>query len=383
MNQMDRREQQHSETPAQHPEASAWGKLKVYMGAAVGVGKTYRMLEEAHLLRREGHDVVLGFVETHGRAATAELIGDLEVVPLREIPYRGVVLKEMDLEAILSRKPEFVIVDELPHTNVAGSRNSKRYHDVQELLAARINVITALNIQHVESLIPIVKRLTGVSVHESIPDGFLALADEVVDVDVSTEELRERLREGKIYPIQQVNLALRKFFRPSNIAVLRELTLREVAREIGRRREEHAACAPDGVQAAGERLLVCLPSDPNVAEGLLCKAWREASSHGALWYALHVETPQESLQKISTRDFRALLDNVNLATDLQAEIVWLNSSDVVRAIIDFAHEKKISKIILNRSHASFWAGLHHHSAAERLFHEARDFDVEFVRDESQ
>ena len=379
---MDRQEPQPAEMLAELSEASARGTLKVYMGAAVGVGKTYRMLEEAHLLSREGHDVVLGFVETHGRAATAALLGDLEAVPLREIRYRGVGLKEMDLEAILLRKPEFVIVDELAHSNAPGSRNAKRYQDVQALLAARINVITALNIQHVESLTPIVKRLTGVSVRESVPDGFLSLADEVVDVDVSIEDLRERLREGKIYPIQQVNLALRNFFRPSNLAALRELTLREVAREIGRRYEEQGACAPDGVQAAGERLLVCLPSDPNVAEGLLCKAWREASSHGAPWYALHVETPQESLRKISTRDFRALLDNVNLATDLQAEIIWLQSSDVVRAIIDFAHEKKITRIILNRSHASFWGGLHHHSAAEKLFHEARDFDVEFVRDEA-
>jgi two-component system, OmpR family, sensor histidine kinase KdpD len=378
---MDRREQQHSETSAEFPGASVRGTLKVYIGAAVGVGKTYRMLEEAHQLCCEGQDVVLGFVETHGRAATAALIGGLEMVPLRQIPYRGVVLKEMDLEAILSRKPAFVIVDELAHTNAPGSRNPKRYQDVQELLAVRINVITALNIQHVESLTPIVKRLTGVSVHESVPDAFLAHADEVVDVDVSIEELRERLREGKIYPIQQVNLALRNFFRPSNLAALRQLTLREVAREIGRRREEHGACTPDGVQALGERLLVCLPSEPRAAEGLLCKGWREASNHGEVWYAVHVETPQESLQKIATKDFRALLDNVNLATDLQAEIVWLKSSDVVRAIIDFAHEKKISKIILKRSHASFWGGLHHHSTAERLFHQARDFDVEFVQDE--
>jgi two-component system, OmpR family, sensor histidine kinase KdpD len=380
---MDRQEPQTADALAELPEASVRGTLKVYMGATVGVGKTYRMLEEAHLLRRDGHDVVLGFVETHGRAATAALIGDLEAVPLREIPYRGVVLKEMDLEAILSRKPEFVIVDELAHTNVPGSRNAKRYRDVQELLAARINVITALNIQHVESLTPIVKHLTGVRIHESVPDAFLAHADEVVDVDVSIEELRERLREGKIYPIQQVTLALRNFFRPTNLAALRELTLREVAREIGRRREEHGLSGRDGSQlAVGERLLICLPSEPHAVEALLCKGWREASSRGASWYAVHVETPQESVQKISTSDFRALLDNVNLATDLQAEIVCLQSSDVVRAIIDFAHEKKISKIILNRSHASFWGGLHHHSAAERLFHEARDFDVEFVRDES-
>ena len=197
------------------------GMLKVYLGAAVGVGKTYRMLEEARQLRSEGCDVVLGFVETHGRRATAALIGDLEVIPARDISYRGVLLKEMDVDAILARRPEFAIVDELPHTNVPGSRNHKRYQDVQQLLAAGINVITALNIQHVESLAPIVKRLTGLTIHESVPDAFLARAEEIVDIDVSVEELRERLREGKIYPIQQVNLALRNFFQPSNLSALR------------------------------------------------------------------------------------------------------------------------------------------------------------------
>ncbi|MBV8053822.1 MAG: histidine kinase [Deltaproteobacteria bacterium] len=359
------------------------GTLKVYLGAAVGVGKTYRMLEEARQLRSEGHDVVLGFVETHGRRETAALIGDLEVISLREVPYRGVLLKEIDVDAILARGPQFAIVDELPHTNVPGSRNHKRFQDVQELLAAGINVITALNIQHVESMGPIVKRLTGIIIHESVPDAFLASADEIVDVDVSVEELRERLREGKIYPIQQVNLALQNFFQPGNLNTLRELTLREVARDIGRRREEHARSGGNEAphQLFGEHLLVCLPSDPHAAEGLLCKGWREASAYGAIWYALHVETPQESLQKISPRDFRALLDNVNLAIDLGAEFTWLKSSDVAGTIIDFANEKRISKIILKRPRIGFWNQFYHHSIVDRLFHEARNFDVEAVSDE--
>jgi two-component system, OmpR family, sensor histidine kinase KdpD len=355
------------------------GTLKVYLGAAVGVGKTYRMLEEAHQLRSEGHDVVLGFVETHGRSATAALIGDLEAVPLRQIPYRGVVLDEMDLEAILARKPEFVIVDELAHANVPGSRNSKRHQDVLELLAARINVISALNIQHVQSLAPIVKHLTGITVHETVPDAFLADADEIVDVDISIEELHERLRDGKIYPIHQVNLALRNFFNRSNLVALRELTLREVAREIGRHREEHSLFQRDGPQRTiGERLLVCLPSEPDAVEALLCKGWREASSHGAPWYAVHVETPEESVQKISTSDFRALLDNINLASDLEAELVWLKSSDVVGAIISFARENSISKIMMSHSRRGFWGQLSQHSVPGRLFHKARDFDLEVV-----
>jgi two-component system sensor histidine kinase KdpD len=380
---MHGQEQQDSERFPDLPVASERGTLKVYIGAAVGVGKTYRMLEEAHRLRGEGHDVALGFVDTHQRPATEALIGALEVIPLREIRYRDVVLKEMDVDAILARKPQFAIVDELPHTNAPGSRNPKRYQDVQELLAARIDVITALNIQHVESLTPIVKRLTGVTVQETVPDSFLAHADEIVDVDVSIEELRERLREGKIYPIQQVNLALRNFFKPGNLAALRELTLREVARDIGRRREEHGPADRAEVlrEILGERLLVCLPSDLHAMEGLLCKGWREAGNHNAVWYAIHIETPDESVQKISTRDFRALLDTVNFATDLGAEFVWLKSSNVVEAIIDFAQEKRISKIILRRSHDSFWRQLYHRSIPKRLLHEAREFDVEVVRDE--
>jgi two-component system, OmpR family, sensor histidine kinase KdpD len=217
------------------------GTLKVYVGAAGGVGKTYRMLQEAHRLRAAGRDVVLGFIETHGRAETAALVEGLETTPLREVPYRGLSIKEMDVDAILARKPEFAMVDELAHTNAPGTGHSKRYQDVEALLEARINIITALNIQHLESLNHIVKRLIGVTVSETVPDSFLARADEVVDVDVSVEELRERLRGGKIYPIEQVTLALRNFFQPGNLSLLRELSLREVAHDIGRHRKSRVA----------------------------------------------------------------------------------------------------------------------------------------------
>ncbi len=359
------------------------GTLKVYVGAVVGVGKTYRMLEEAQQLRAGRRDVVLGFIETHGRARTASLIDGLETIPLREIPYRDVLLREMDVEAILARKPEFAIVDELAHTNVPGSRHLKRYQDVEELLAARINVITAFNIQHLESLTVFVKQLTGITVNETVPESLLAHADEIVDVDVSVEEIRQRLDEGKIYPIEQVNLALRNFFKPSNLAVLRELTLREVARDIGRQRKNQEPL--QGLQAPqstmGGPVLVCLPSDPHHAEGMLCKGWREAGHRNAEWYAVYVETPAEALQKINTANFRALLDNVNLASDLGAEFVWLKSEDVVKAIINFAQEKGISRVILGRPRSSMLGGLRRRSIPEKLIHEARYFDVEVMKDE--
>jgi len=367
------------------PSLRQRGTLKVYVGAAVGVGKTYRMLEEAHHLQAAGRDVVLGFIETHGRVETAALVEGLETIALREVPYRGLTVKDMDLDAILARRPEFAIVDELAHTNAPGARHAKRYQDVQALLEARINVITALNIQHLESLNHIVKRLIGVTVNETVPDSFLARADEVVDIDVSVEELAERLRGGKIYPIEQVTLALRNFFQPANLSLLRELSLREVAHDIGRHRENLELLKEPGSRrrATGGPVLVCLPSDPHQAEELLCKGWREAIERDADWYAVHVETPEESLQKVSTADFRALLDNVNLAGDLGAEFVWLKSEDVVDAIVAFTKERNISKIIVGRSRRSIFSRLFRRATPERFIREARGFDVEVLRDESR
>jgi two-component system sensor histidine kinase KdpD len=372
-----------SEKPSGTSPGAKKGRLKVYLGAAVGVGKTYRMLAEAHQLRLEGRDVVLGHIETHGRRETAALMEGLETIAPREINYRGAVLREMDVDAILARKPEFAIVDELAHTNAAGSRHQKRYEDVAELLAAGINVITAVNIQHIQSLTAIVKRLTGTTVTDTIPDSFLAQADEIVDVDISAEELLQRLQEGKIFPIEQVSLALRNFFKPDNLTVLRELTLREVAHVIGRQREDQGLLERHQTRKliTTERMLVCLPSDPQEVERLLCKGWREAGNLYGTWYALHVEVPEEAVQKITPAHFRALLDNVNLAGDLGAEFVWLKAEDVVAAIADFAHQKGILKVIVGRPQGNLLNRLFRRSVPERLLFEARDFDVAVAADE--
>ncbi len=364
------------------PRASK-GRLKIYIGAAAGVGKTWRMLEEAHELRDKGVDVVIGRVEAHGRAETAGKVGDMEVVPRKKVAYRGVTVEEMDLDAILARKPEIAIVDELAHTNAAGSRHEKRYQDVEELLAAGINVITALNIQHIESLNPLMRRVTGIDVRETVPDSFFAHADQIVNVDVTVEALRERLREGKIYPASQIEQALKNFFKPSNLASLREIALREIAKGLSRRREEQEAQRREGGRRpqVSERIMVGLSSNAEDAGNLLRRASRMAGQLNADWYAVHVETPSESVKKIGTRDFVSLLDNINLAGDLGAETVWLKGADVVNAMLEFAREKGVSKIIVGRTHQPFWRRWLQRDVPMRLLSEAREFDIEIVGDD--
>ena len=362
---------------APHPQR---GLLKIYLGAAAGVGKTYRMLEEAHQMRQRGVDVVVGFVETHGRAETAERAVGLEIVPRRRLDYRGVTVEEMDLDAILARKPEWTIVDELPHTNAAGSRHEKRWQDVEELLAAGVNVITAMNIQHLESLNAIVRRITGVEVRETVPDSVLTRADQVVNVDLSIEGLRERLREGKIYPADHVEQALKNFFRPSNLTSLRELALREIARGLNRRREDLETRQREGGRRTlvADRLMVGLSSNPRDSASLLRKASRIAGQLNADWYAVHVETPAESVARIDTRNFVKLLDNINLAGDLGAETVWLKSDDVVRAMVEFAREHGVTKIIVGRTSQPFWRRMLGRTVPLRLVAAAPDLDVEIA-----
>ena len=361
------------------------GKLKVYVGAAAGVGKTYKMLEEAHDLKRQGRDVVIGIVETHNRAETAAKIADLEQIALREIPYNNVVLKEMDLDALIARKPEFAIVDELAHTNAPGSHHNKRYQDVEDLLEAGINVITALNIQHLESLKPLVKRLTGVEVRETLPDTFLAHADQIVTVDIPVELLRQRLREGKIYPTERVEAALRNFFKHSNLESLRELALREVARGLSRHREDRELLKVEGGRrpATTDRIMVCLSTNPRGGGELLRKASREAGQLNAEWFAVHVETPSESIQKVSTTDFRVLLENVNLASDLGAEVVWLKSPEVLKTMLDFARDKGITKVIIGRTTPGLFNRLLGRSLTHELIAKARDFDIEILAESKE
>ena len=356
------------------------GRLKLYMGFAAGVGKTYRMLEEAHALRQRGVDVVLGFVETHGRAETAALLDGLEAVPRKRIEYRGVVVEEMDVEAILARKPAVAIVDELAHTNAPGSRRRKRYQDVMDLLDAGINVIGAVNIQHLESLNDLVERTTGVVVRETIPDAFLKQADQVVNLDLAVEDLLERLSSGKIYAQEKIPWALENFFKGAHLSTLRELALREVAESLDRTEEGRARNAEERQAAAGGfgRVMVCMSSYPPHGATLLRKGSRMAGRLNTDWFVVYVETPGEAPERIDAEAQRHLLANIERARELGAEFVRLRARDPVTAIVDFARSHGVGHVIIGRSHQPWWRHLFGRSVPMRLVREGQGLDVHIV-----
>ena len=354
------------------------GRLKLYIGFAAGVGKTYRMLEEAQALHRRGVDVVLGFVESHGRADTEKLTEGLPQIPRRKFDYRGVIVEEMDLDAVLARKPDIAVVDELAHTNVPLCRNKKRYQDVLELLAAGINVIGTFNIQHLESLNDLVERVTGVTVRETIPDSFLRSADQVVNLDLSVEDLQERLKAGKIYAPEKIQQALASFFQQENLSTLRELALREVAETLDR---ASGARRPGDEPAPGSalgRVMVCLSSFPPHAATLLRRGSRMAGRLNTDWFVVYIETPKEAPQLIDAEAQRHLLANMDKARELGAEVVRLHSKEPVQALIDFARSHGVGLIIVGRSHLPKWRSLFTLSTDLRLVREAQGIDVQVV-----
>jgi two-component system sensor histidine kinase KdpD len=352
-------------------------RLRVYIGAAPGVGKTYTMLEDARALRGRGLDVVIGFVETYGRAETAAQIGDLELVPRRCVPYRGVELEEMDLDAVLLRHPAVAVVDELAHSNVPGCRHDKRYQDVLELLDDGISVMTAVNIQHLETLNDAVARVTGVRVRETVPDTLLDRADEVINVDVTVEELRSRLRQGKIYTADKVEQALNNFFRKGNLSTLRELALRAVADEVGEKEASYRA--REGLEPAyiPERVMVGMSSYAN-AQRVIRTGARIAGRLGARWYAVYVETPRERPGRISPRDQAALTGNIALAESLGATVVRVKADHVSEGLIAFARREGITHVIFGQSARSRLELLLHGSTIDRFLREVGDAAVQVV-----
>lgn len=357
------------------------GRLKVYIGSAAGVGKSYRMLTEAHELRKRGVDVVVGFIEPHGRADTEAQVGDLEVIKRKLVEYRGVTLSEMDVDAIIARHPEVAIVDELAHTNLPGSRHSKRWEDVLELLDSGINVISAVNVQHLESLNDVVQRTLGVSVRETVPDWVVARADQVINIDLSAEDLRQRLIDGKIYDRTKVRAALENFFTEENLSTLRELALREVASSVDRtreyivQREGESSSAKSSAQKTADRILVAMSSDPPRTASLLRKASRIAGRLNSDWYCVYVQTPDEKADRIDSTIQRRLVDNIQMAQNLGAEVVKLEGDDVALAIMRFAAQKGVSLLIAGQSTRSRWYRIRHGSVVQRLINNSSGLDV--------
>jgi two-component system sensor histidine kinase KdpD len=354
------------------------GKLKVYVGSAAGVGKTVRMLQEAHDLRRRGIDVVVGFIETHGRAETASQVGDLEVVPRRQIAYRGVTLEEMDVDAVVARAPGVVIVDELAHTNVPGSRHAKRWQDVELLRDEGISVVSAVNVQHLESLNDIIAETLGVTVRETIPDWVVTDADQVVNLDISAEDLRQRLTDGKIYAPEKIPAALANFFTEENLTTLRELALREVASNVDRLRESitrgDVRKTPQSVRTV-DRILVALPSRLTLTEELLRTSSRIAGRLNLDWYCVYVQTPDERADRIDSTVQRKLVDNIQKAQSMGAEVVKLEGTDIAATLCQFAVEHGVTLIVAGQSRRSWWEHITRGSVTDKLVNNTMDIDV--------
>lgn len=328
------------------------GRLKVYLGYSPGVGKTYQMLQEGHRLKESGVDVVVGLLETHGRNDITRLGQGLETIPRKRQEYHGIVVEEMDTDALLTRKPQVALVDELAHTNVPGSRNPKRYQDVQDILAEGIHVITTMNVQHLESLYDIVEKAVGVKVRERLPDSVLAEADQIVDVDLTAEDLRKRLEEGKIYPSDRIHSALKNFFTYSNLEKLREFTLRELAAQIDLRRRE----TPDEENTnTPDQIMVCLSSRGPNSEKLLRYASRLAGKLNRNWYAVYVQTPSEGAVIVDAQVQRYISDTLTLAKQLGATVFTYKGDDIADTILRFAREYRVGHVVIGKpSYKPVW-----------------------------
>jgi two-component system sensor histidine kinase KdpD len=361
--------------PDREPQQSQQGKLKIYVGYCAGVGKTWQMLQEARRLKENGIDVVVGLVETHKRKETEALLAGLEIIARKNLHYRGIEITEMDIDAILQRRPSVVLVDELAHTNVTGSRNSKRYEDVEEILAAGIHVISTLNIQHIESLYETVEHATGVKVKERVPDRILGLADQLVNVDITTDDLRQRLTEGKIYVPDRLDAALSNFFRPENLEQLRELSLREIAATLD---AKHRSQLSDESASNPDQLMVCLSSKTRNCETILRYASRIAGRLNRNWYAVYVQTLSDNQNNIDASVQRMLSNTLVLAQQLGATVFTYKGDDLVKTILQFAREYRVGHIIIGNSgrKIAFWQRIQgKQTIVERLINESRGINI--------
>ncbi|MBZ5858610.1 sensor protein KdpD [Flavihumibacter profundi] len=351
------------------------GKFKIYIGMSAGVGKTYRMLQEAQTLLRNGVDVKIGYIETHNRKETHELLEGLPVIPRRKLFYKGKELEEFDMQAVINLHPELVIIDELAHTNIEGSKNEKRWQDVMEILDAGINVISAVNIQHIESLNDEVKAITGVDVAERIPDSVLKAADEVVNIDLTADELVTRLKEGKIYTADKVETAMRNFFQSEKILQLRELALKEVATQVERKIETEL---PRNQQLRSEKFLACISSNHEVAKKVIRKTARLATYYNSKWAVLYVQTPKESGNKIGLAAQRHLINNFKLATELGAEVIKSSHTNIAKGIIEIAEQRAVTTICLGKPHLSLAGIILNTAVFNQLLNKLSEADIDLV-----
>ena len=359
------------------PPEKTKGSLKLFLGYAPGVGKTYSMLTEAIRRHRRGEDVVVGVVETHGRKGIAELVPQLEVVPRKKMDYKGTVFEEMDVDAIIARRPAVALIDELAHTNVPGSKHRKRYEDVLEILEAKIDVLSTVNIQHIESIAPTVHAITGVIVRETVPDWVLTIADETVMVDLTPEALANRMKRGDVYGKEKVEQSLKNFFRRGNLIALRELALRQVAEQVDRSLSSYMDEKEiEENWAVRERIAVCISANPR-AQYLLARAARMARRMDAELYAVHVDTGNGT----DTRDEKSLAANLQFAESLGATAVRLKGKNVPDAAAQFVREKHVTQMIFGRSATEGWQKLLYMNAISRFLRDAPAVDVHIVTQE--
>ena len=351
------------------------GKFKIYIGMSAGVGKTYRMLQEAHALLRGGIDVRIGFVETHNRAETQALVDGLPIIPRRRLFYKGRELDEMDLQTVVNLHPELVVVDELAHTNIPGSKIENRWQDVLEILDAGINVISAVNIQHIESLHQPVRQITGIDVTERVPDRVLQMADEVVNIDLTADELIARLKDGKIYDRAKVESALNNFFQADRILQLRELALKEVATAVERKIETQVAPT---TKLKPERFLAAISSNHEVARRVIRKTARLASYYQSRWFVLYVQTPAEDPNRIKLDVQRHLINNLKLATELGAEVIQVKSQYIVNAIAETVEQRKITTVCIGKPHITLIQVILQTNAFNQLLNKLSDSDTDLI-----
>ncbi len=359
--------------------AGARGRLRIYIGMAPGVGKTYAALMELHRRKARGTDCVVGYVETYGRPKTEEALRGLEIIPRKRCQYQGVWVEEMDVDAIIQRAPAVALVDELAHTNVPGcSRHEKRWQDVMEILEHGITVISTLNVQHIESFADIVEDITGITVRERVPDWVVDQADELELIDMSPHALRQRIKHGNVYPPGQAERALQQFFREGNLAALREMALRKMAMRVEQDLEKYML--QHGVETiwpAAEKVMVAIDDDPR-SQYLIQRAWRRAQRQQSDLIAVFVETP--AWRRASPEARRRLEEHLRMAEDLGAEIVRVADRDVARALVRVAHDKNVDSLVLGHSRHGWLHRLLHGSVTERLLRIARDIDLHIVAD---